>query len=172
MLKIWRFGYLQGLWWMALLFRDSWQSVGVILLYWILEFNFGDLSRSSKRYLQFSLLITLFGVTTESIIIATGWVSYGTQWFPPLWLIIFWPMFVGYYDWAFDHFFKRKWLACLFASVAGPFVYYGVSQEGAIDFIKLEYALMYLSLSWALFFPLSLVVYEKLRTKSLGSGRP
>jgi Protein of unknown function (DUF2878) len=126
------------------------------------------LSLSSHLKLRILRLFaaTCFGVVLDSVLIASGVITFPTTtllatFLPPLWMIVLWPTFAALFDdimrWLLPH---MTW-AMLAGAVAGPLAYVGGQSFGALE-LPLNWWVSFLSIgaAWSVAMALLLLLWR------------
>ncbi len=131
--------------WLALIY---WQYLLIVpvVLYWA----FAMVRLHHKARLAV-LLITLCGVLLDSLLIASGWLSFVGANMLPVWMIVLWACFALMLVQVLADMLRYKWLAALFGALGGPLAYWGGSALGGQLLYQpvLELSLV-LALCWSL----------------------
>ncbi len=110
------------------------------------------------RELMTLLAALAIGTLADSLLMATGWVSYREGlWIPglaPVWLLAMWVGFATTLNGCMRWLRERPWLAAAFGFLGGPAAYYAGARLGAMNFENLPAGLLALALIWALVMPL------------------
>ncbi len=111
-------------------------------------------------------LTALAGLAFESLLQATGWVSFAgagpAAWLAPLWMAALWANFATTLNVSLRSLRGRPWLAAGLGAVGGPAAYWGGAQLGAMTFHHPAAGLAALGLAWALLTPLLLAVAARI----------
>lgn len=121
------------------------------------------LTRLRLQELLFIVLITLVGTLLDSAFMWSGlfvFDQYNGYLCPP-WLVAIWAAFATTVNMTLKLIGKRLWLSVLVGAVAGPLAYFAGVRLGAMTFgWSQPLSLATLSLVWALFLPLVLMLYR------------
>ena len=105
------------------------------------------------------MVAMLIGFVWESLLVASGWLSYsssGDTGFAPLWLVAMWALFATTINLSMA-WLKGRWaLAALMGAIFGPLAFVAGEKLGAVMFLNQPVALTALALGWALLMPLLL----------------
>ena len=106
------------------------------------------------------MVAMLIGFVWESLLVASGWLSYSnsgdTELFAPLWLVAMWALFATTINLSMA-WLKGRWaLAALMGAIFGPLAFVAGEKLGAVTFLNQPVALTALALGWALLMPLLL----------------
>jgi hypothetical protein len=116
-------------------------------------------------FINFSLFVVFSGMIIDSIVLNLGLISFA-RWSLPISSPFMWGMwiiFIPYYQIGFKKFNGKILLSVILALVFAPISYYSGSKIGSIILIDKIFALSAIGILWALFFPLSINLYEKLK---------
>ena len=128
---------------------------------------------SSLAELYLILTATVIGFIWESLMLTSGWLSYGlaadSVVFAPVWLVAMWALFATTINFSMA-WLKQRWLfASLMGAVFGPLAFIAGEKLGAVQFLDRSLALLALAIGWALLLPLLLWIADsfKYRFESL-----
>ena len=111
-------------------------------------------------------LTTLAGLAFESLLQATGWVTYAgsglTSWLAPLWMAALWANFASTLNVSLRPLQSRPWLAAGLGALGGPAAYWGGAQLGAMTFHDPLAGLAALATAWAVLTPVLLGLAARL----------
>jgi hypothetical protein len=100
----------------------------------------------------------VFGLVADSLLLATGWLSYPAGlWLPglaPYWIVAMWALFATTLNVSMGWMRGRPLLTFLMGAVGGPLSYLAGQKLGAIDLNPPGYALAALALAWGVAMPL------------------
>lgn len=118
--------------------------------------------KSFKQLIIFFFFILISGLIVDSLLLNLGFISFKAHQsiFSPFYLWSIWIIFIPYYQFAFYKFRGKLYLSLPLAIFGAPFAYYGGAKFG--NLITHEYAYLAIALCWAVFFPISIVVYNKI----------
>ena len=123
----------------------------------------------ARRPLQELRLIGLamtMGLLLDSLLLATGWLSYPTGlWLPglaPYWIVAMWALFATTLNVSMGWLRGRPLLAVLMGAIGGPLSYLGGEQLGGIELTAPVAALSALAIAWAVAMPLLMWAAERL----------
>jgi hypothetical protein len=104
------------------------------------------------------LAAMLVGLVADSLLLATGWLSYPAGlWLPglaPYWIIAMWALFATTLNVSMGWMRGRPVLTVLMGAVGGPMSYLAGEKLGAIELTQPVLALAALALAWAVAMPL------------------
>lgn len=160
----------QSLWFAFLSLHDfEWNFIlPIIALFCVyLDWKIFQSGISFQKLNVFILFLLVCGLLIDTPLHYLGFVefeqlSFGL--FSPFFMWCMWIIFVPYYDFAFSKFFNAKKLAVLLVLFFAPLAYKGGSRIADFEFSTAS--LVYIALMWGVFFPVSLLVYQKLVKKS------
>ena len=122
-------------------------------------------SRRPGRELRLVGAAMLLGLVVDSVLLATGWLSYPNgQWIPglaPYWIVAMWGLFATTLNVSMAWLRGRPVLAVLMGAVGGPLSYLAGEKLGAIELVPPLPALAALALAWALAMPLLMRLAER-----------
>lgn len=111
-----------------------------------------------RRELQLLISAMGLGLVLDSILVASGWVSYPNgSWLPgfaPYWIIAMWALFATTLNVSMKWMQGRPALAVLMGAVGGPLSYLAGQKLGAMSFNDSVLALAALAVAWSLAMPL------------------
>lgn len=117
--------------------------------------------RLSKRpgpEIRLILSVVLIGLVADSLLVATGLVSYPTgtwlEGFAPYWILAMWALFATTLNVTFKWLRGRYVLAAVLGAIGGPLAYLAGKELGAITFDEQTLALCALAVIWAVAMPL------------------
>jgi hypothetical protein len=103
------------------------------------------------------LACAAIGLVFDSLLMATGWVSYPSGlWLPglaPYWIIAMWLLFATTLNLSMGWLRGRPWLAVIAGALGGPLSYLAGEKLGGIRLEDPEPALVALALGWAVIMP-------------------
>lgn len=117
--------------------------------------------RLSKRAgPEFRLMVSAvaIGLVADSLLVMSGLVSYPNgiwiEGLAPYWILAMWALFATTLNVSMRWLRNRNAAAMLFGAVGGPLAYLAGEKLGAITFVQPLFALVALSLIWAIAMPL------------------
>ena len=161
-------------WWALVLSAAQGQPlIGLAVVALILAWHLGFVRPLASEALLIGLA-ALIGLSFDSLLIATGWVSFGppapvaapTTALPPPWMIALWANFATTLNLSLAGLQSQPWLAALLGLVGGPLAYWAGAGLGAMTFVAPLPALITLALCWALLTPLLLALAATLARRS------
>ena len=126
------------------------------------------LRQAERPDLELGLVVAcgVIGAWFDSILAATGWVSYPAgQIAPnlaPYWIVAMWMLFATTLNRSMSWLKGRLTLAAIMGAIAGPMSYYAGSKLGGIAFESPVAAMIVLSAGWAVIMPIVVVLAERL----------
>jgi hypothetical protein len=126
------------------------------------------LRQAERPDLEFGLVVAcgVIGAWFDSILAATGWVTYPTGQFAPnlapYWIVTMWMLFATTLNRSMSWLKGRLTLAAAMGAVAGPMSYYAGSKLGGIVFESPLAAIVCLSVGWALIMPVVVLLSGRL----------
>lgn len=110
------------------------------------------------RELQLLAICALIGLTFDSMLLATGWISYPNSTLvmglAPPWIVAMWVIFGSTLNLSMSWLRGRSWLAAIFGAIGGPLSYLAGQKLGAISLLNQSAALVTLAVGWAIILPL------------------
>ena len=110
------------------------------------------------RELQLLTICALIGLTFDSMLLATGWISYPdsilVMGLAPPWIVAMWVIFGSTLNLSMSWLRGRSWLAAIFGAIGGPLSYLAGQKMGAISLVNQSAALTALAIGWAIILPL------------------
>lgn len=131
----------------------------------LLDWKLSKSTLPLKSLMIFILILIISGLLVDGILFGSQLLNKPNHHGPlsPLNMWGFWIIFAPYYDFAFEKFYQKLWLAVLFAGIGGPLAYRGGAALAGFTIEPMGFALI--SILWMIFFPLSLKLYfEKIQT--------
>jgi hypothetical protein len=157
-------------------------GLGVVAL--VLAWHLGRVRPLGSEALLIGLA-TLIGFTFDSLLLASGWVSFtgglvenlgegirggsggiGGEGLPPLWMTALWANFATTLNVSLASLQGRPWLAASLGLVGGPAAYWGGAKLGAMTLLDPIAGLLALALGWALLTPLLLALARSLARRT------
>ena len=126
------------------------------------------LRQAERPDLELGLVVAcgIIGAWFDSILAASGWVSYPTGQFAPslapYWIVTMWMLFATTLNRSMTWLKGRLALAAVMGAIAGPMSYYAGSKLGGIVFETPASAMVVLSVGWALIMPVVVLLSERL----------
>ncbi len=162
-----------GWWALVLSAAHGYPGLGLAIVALILAWHLGFVRPLASEALLIGLA-ALIGLAFDSLLIATGWVSFGppapvsapTTALPPPWMIALWANFATTLNLSLAGLQSRPWLTALLGLVGGPLAYWGGAKLGAMTFVAPLPALIALALVWAVLTPLLLALAATLARRS------
>jgi hypothetical protein len=108
----------------------------------------------------------LIGATFDSMLVATGWVTYKaglfSEYFAPYWIITMWMLFATTLNVSMRWLRGRPALAAIFGFFGGPASYVAGQKLGGIVLVNQAAALTALAIGWAVMMPALIWLSENL----------
>jgi len=126
------------------------------------------LRQAERPDLEIGLVVAcgVIGAWFDSILAATGWVSYPSGQIDPhvapYWIIAMWMLFATTLNRSMSWLKGRLVLAAVMGAVAGPMSYYAGNRLGGIVFESPLAATIALSIGWAAIMPVVVVLAERM----------
>ena len=116
------------------------------------------LSLRPAAELRLILLAVVIGLVADSLILATGWISYPAgvlvEPLAPYWIVAMWALFATTLNVSMGWMRGRPLLAVVMGAVGGPLSYLAGQKLGGIELNQTTYALAALAVAWAVAMPL------------------
>lgn len=141
----------------------GWLGIVVVSLLVIIH-----LAMARRRLAELVLLVTvgLMGFLWESIVASQGLLVFTPALSPnnlaPYWMAALWVIFATTLNLSLAWLKYRKFFAAILAAIAGPLAYLAGTRLGALEIPELMTGMLVLAAGWALLFPLSLLLAERL----------
>ena len=155
---------LQIFWYIAVYFGHLYQLSIFVSSFVLVALNYAlyKPNISLKNYLIFLSSFICYGFFQEWLFQKLGLVNYHQTNFP-LWLTSLWVVFVCYYGDIFNYMYKIKPIFLTFmGGFGGVLAFYGGAKISLLEALSPWYYVG-IFISWAVFFPLSLKLFKKLR---------
>lgn len=130
---------------------------------------------SAVRPLEESKLVAialLIGALWDSTLVALGWLDFKSgfliEGMAPHWILALWALFATTLNVSLSWLKPRLLAAVVLGAVAGPLAYWGGARLGAVDLVAPLPAAIALSIGWAIFTPLLVLLarrYDGVRVK-------
>jgi hypothetical protein len=154
-----------GWWALVLTAAQGWSEIGLGVVTLILAWHLGRVRPLGAEALLIGLA-ALIGFCFDSLLLASGWVSFGGgdlagglgPDLPPLWMTALWANFATTLNVSLVSLQTRPWLAALLGLVGGPAAYWGGAELGAMSFLDPTAGLIALALGWGILTPLLLAL--------------
>jgi len=118
--------------------------------------------------LQLILFSGLAGAVCDSVLVATGWLTYpsGTliSGLAPYWIVAMWMLFATTFNVTFRRLQSNLALAAVLGAIFGPLSFYFGAKTGAVTINNPPAAFLALSVVWAVMFPSLLALAERLHS--------
>lgn len=123
------------------------------------------LAPRSLPEIKLVVIIMLIGCVWDSALLNLGWLDFNSgiliEKMAPNWILALWALFAITLNLSLAWLKPRLFSAALLGAIAGPLAYYGAANLGAVIFIKPLFAMIALSLGWAVLTPLSLLLARR-----------
>ena len=154
-----------GWWALVLTAAQGWSEIGLGVVALLLAWHLGRVRPLGSEALLIGLA-ALVGFGFDSLLLASGWVSFGGGELtgglgpdlPPLWMTALWANFATTLNVSLVSLQIRPWLAALLGLVGGPAAYWGGAELGAMSFLDPTAGLIALALGWGILTPLLLAL--------------
>jgi hypothetical protein len=154
-----------GWWALVLTAAQGWSEIGLGVVALLLAWHLGRVRPLGSEALLIGLA-ALVGFGFDSLLLASGWVSFGGGELtgglgpdlPPLWMTALWANFATTLHVSLVSLQIRPWLAALLGLVGGPAAYWGGAELGAMSFLDPTAGLIALALGWGILTPLLLAL--------------
>lgn len=123
-------------------------------------------ARNRTEEILLILSCAIIGVFFDSVLVATGWVTYKAGMFSdvlaPFWIITMWMLFATTLNVSMRWLRGKMWLAAVFGLVGGPASYLSGQKLGGIVLSNEFAALLALAIGWAIMMPMLMRLSEEL----------
>ena len=140
---------------------NGWPWAGPVLVLGIIGLHLAR-ARRWRPELRLILAVAALGLVVDSLLLATGWLSYPSGlWVPglaPYWIVAMWALFATTLNLSLGWLRGRPLLALLLGAVGGPLSYLAGEKLGGIDLIEPFPALAALAVAWAVAMPLLMLL--------------
>ena len=120
------------------------------------------ISKQYKQEIRIIVIAMVIGLFWDSLIVSAGWITYTSGMFSdfmaPYWIVLMWALFATTLNYSLSWMKEKLLLSVVFGAIAGPLAYYAGAKLGAVEFINDIYALVTLSIGWAIFTPMLLML--------------
>ena len=130
--------------------------VGPLVVALVVAFH---MARAPEPRAELVVLLTaaVIGLAYDSILVATGWLAYGSGQLHPLlapyWIVAMWIAFATTFNVSMHWLKGRHFLAMLFGAVGGPLAYLAGAGLGAVEIMDTTAAMLALALGWGILMP-------------------
>ena len=136
-------------------------AFGIISILVLLEKLVFNNSIATSKLILFNTILAIIGLAHETTLHKLGHVNYGNQ--IPVWIVMMWFVFGHYYPELIKKIKDNETVfACLFG-VFAPFTYLTAYKIVGLELNK--EGLLFISISWFLFLPISAFLYRKIVLK-------
>jgi hypothetical protein len=141
----------------------SWLGIVVVSLLVIIH-----VAMARQRLAELALLVTvgLLGFLWENFVASRGLLVFESAAragnLAPYWMAALWVIFATTLNLSLAWLKYRKFIAAILAAVAGPLAYFAGMRLGALEIPELMAGMVVLAAGWAMLFPLSLLLAERL----------
>ena len=119
-----------------------------------------------RKELLLLALVGVLGAAWDSTLVALGITSYPSGIFidgiAPHWIIALWLLFATTLNISLRWLRGRLVLGFICGAIFGPLAFYGGHLLGGVNFADLSFAMIVLSVGWAVMIPILLILAEKL----------
>ena len=123
------------------------------------------ISKQYKQEIRIIVIAMVIGLIWDSLIVSAGWITYQSgmmvEFMAPYWIVLMWALFATTINSSLSWMKEKLLLSAVFGAIAGPLAYYAGMKLGAVEFSNEHYALVALSIGWAIFTPLLLMLSTK-----------
>jgi hypothetical protein len=154
---------LQSFWFLAVKAGPNFQELILALSIILVMANFFIFKPKISLAHYIGLLITFvfFGLLEDSLLKYLGLVNYG-QATIPLWLLSLYVIFLAYYGDIFEKFKELPLIIIsLLGGLGGVSAFWSGAKISPMTVLS-NYYFIWIFISWAIFFPISLIVFNKL----------
>lgn len=138
---------------------------GVLVVLAVVALHLARVRRPLPELRLVGLAMAL-GLLLDSLLLATGWLSYPAGlWLPalaPYWIVAMWALFATTLNVSMGWLRGRPLLAVLMGAVGGPLSYLAGEELGGIELTEPVLALSALAIAWAVAMPLLMKAAERL----------
>lgn len=123
---------------------------------------------ASRRWVEAKMLLycASIGTVFDSLLLATGWVSYPNgEWLPvlaPYWIVAMWFLFASTLNLSLAWLKGRVFLAAFMGALGGPLSYIAGQNLNAIHLDQPEAALILVSVAWTFLMPALCVMAQRM----------
>ena len=156
---------LQAFWFLAVLggpkIHDSIIALVLVVILFLNYKFYAYKTTSIIKYISLALAFTLYGLIQDLLVYKAGVIDFHEGYYP-FWLLSLFSVFICYYGDIFNYMAsKPRWLLVILGGLGGASAYYsGFKFESIIvSSENLELYIICMSLSWAIFFPLSIELF-------------
>ena len=130
--------------------------VGLLIASLLIVLHLG-LAKRRRTEAKLLLYCAAIGTVFDSLLLATGWVSYPNgEWVPglaPFWIVAMWVLFASTLNLSMAWLKGRTYLAAIMGAFGGPLSYIAGEQLNAITLEQPVPALTMLAIGWAFMMP-------------------
>lgn len=120
------------------------------------------ISKQYKQELKIIVIAMVIGLVWDSLIVSAGWITYQSgmmvDYMAPYWIVLMWALFATTLNSSLSWMKNKLMLSGVFGAIAGPLAYYAGMKLGAVEFTNTNNALIAISIGWAIFTPLLLML--------------
>ena len=120
------------------------------------------LSVNARKEIRIISIAMLIGLVWDSILVSTGLLNYQSgmvaSFLAPYWIVLMWALFATTINSSLAWLKEKLIIAAIFGAISGPLAYYAGAKLGAVVFVSETNALIALSVGWAIFTPLLLLL--------------
>lgn len=135
---------------------------GIVAVICVMAVHLYDAPNARKELLTLGVA-ALMGLGWESLLVATGLVSYPgheAAWIAPAWIVAMWVLFATTINRGLS-WVKKHWMVAAAAGLlGGPMAFWGGSSLGAVTFEDPMMALIAIAVGWAALLPLLALAAE------------
>jgi hypothetical protein len=160
---------LQAFWFLAVKSDSGYEATIFVISILLVALNFLIFKPKIllKSYVGVLVFFILYGVTEIKFFEYLDLVEYGQESFP-LWLLSLYPIFLGYYGDIFNKFTKLPLLVLnLIGGLGGVSAFWSGAKLSQLTILS-DYYLLGIFISWAIFFPLSLNLFNSFSIQNTG----
>ncbi len=157
--------FLQIFWYICVYFGPVYQLpiTGLTIFLIIINYRVYKPKISLRNYIFLVIFFCIYGVVETLLFSKLSLIKY--EYFP-LWLISLYVIFICYYGDIFNYLEKQAiWLLSLIGGVGGAFAFWGGVKISGLEILNNKYYFG-VFISWSLFFPISIILFKKLKKES------
>ena len=143
--------------------------IAIVIIFADKHFFYPEIS--NKKVTIFSLITFVLGYLLDNLLVLMNLMNFGESKFSPPYMWSIWLIFVPYFQFAFNRFYNKLWIAMLIAGVCAPFSYRGGTEIADLK-ISGYIGLVAIGIGWAIVFPLMIFIHKKMFTNTTEQSLP
>lgn len=173
MLILLRLILLQVAWYLIIKFGEDQISVlypVIAMLLVSIDSAYSKPALTWKNRIIFILFLFTCGLLIDSLLMGLNLIHF-RNWnniHSPFYMWAIWIIFFPYYSIAFEKFHNKIFISAICGFIFAPISYYSGSKIGSLEIQNLQ-NLVLVGLMWAIFFPTSIQLYFRLKSRSRSS---